>query len=404
MKKFFIKKEVFFVCFLGSLFLFFSLNIFNTKSMKDITENARKEFLTRDIWVSGNIHYTVEKVVKEEALKKVNLKEVYGLFLKLLGKKETGNFYYIKGKDEMMYYGTLIQEKVETLTYAKRVKRAMEEANKKGAKTLFVMLPSKIIYGLSDIQGEFLLNDKNGIQDDLLLSMQYMEVPTLDLRNAMVNSGLPIQQLFYKTDNTWTTEAAFIATTAIIKDIREKYGDDWDTEDYYSNLDNYDRDVYKESTIGTFGRSTGVIYSGRDNLSILFPKFNTNMEWYDLEKNKKTEGNFREALITLELGTEEGVYANPGNDLYLSGIVDRDRIVNKNYPDGPKILCLRDGSFSAVASFLAPMCSQIDMVYARRDRNNIDYEKLVLEEDYNYLIIVGNPYNIDKANFDYFKE
>lgn len=389
---------------MGFLFLFFLFNIFNIKGMKDIIENTSIEFLKKDIWASGNIHNSVENVVKEEALKNMNLQEVYGLFHKLMGKKAIGNFYYIKGKDEMMYYGSLIQENDETLTYAKRVKRAMEEANKKGAKTLFVMLPSKIIYGLSNIEGEYLLNDKNGIQDDLLLSMQYLEVPTLDLRYAMVNSGLPIQQLFYKTDNTWSTEAAFIATTAIIKDIREKYGDDWDIEDYYSNLDNYERVVYKESTIGTFGRSSGVIYSGRDDFSILFPKFDTRMEWYDLERNKKMEGNFRETLITLDLEIGEGIYANPGNDLYLSGISDRDRIVNKNNPEGPKILCLRDGSFSAVASFLAPMCSQIDMVYARKDRNNLDYEKLILEEDYDYLLIVGNPYNIDDGSFDYFKE
>ena len=404
MQKFFIKKEAFFICFFSCLIIFFLVNIVNVESMSYIVGKAREELSKKDIWVSGNIHYSVENIVKEEALKKVNLKEVHGLFYKLLGKKEFGNLSYIKGKDKMMYYGSLIQGQTETLTYAKRVKKAMEEGGKKDAKTLFVMLPSKIIYGLSDIKGEFLLNDKNAIQDDLLLSMQYCEVPTLDLRNAMLSSGLPVQQLFYKTENTWTIEAAFIAATAIVKDIRDKYGDDWDPDGYYSDLDHYERVVYKESTTGTFGRNAGVIYSGRDDFSILSPKFHTMMEWYDLEKNEKIEGDFQETLITLDLEEKEGVYANPGNDLYLSGIVGRDRIVNKNNPNGPKILCLRDGSFSAVASFLAPMCSQVDMVYARRERNNLDYERLILEEDYDYLIIVTNPYNIDEANFDYFKE
>ena len=404
MKNFFIKKEAFFICFFSCLVFVFLVNIFNVEGMGHIIGKIREELLKKDMWARGNIYYSVENIVKEEALKKVNFKEVQGLFYKLLGKKEFGNFYYIKGKDEMMYYGSLIQGGDETLTYAKRVKRAMEEGEKKEAKTLFVMLPSKIIYGLSDINGEFLLNDTNRIQDDLLLSMQYSQVPTLDLRNTMIRSGLPIQRLFYKTANTWTTEGAFIAAAAIVKDVQEKYGDDWDPEGYYSDIDNYERVVYKDATIGSLGGNTGVIYSGRDDFSILSPKFHTMMEWHDLEKNEKIEGSFQETLITLDLQEKKGVYASPGNDLYLSGIVGRDRIVNKNNPNGPKILCLRDGSFSAVASFLAPMCSQIDMVYARRDRNNLDYERLILEEDYDYLIIATNPYNIDETNFDYFKE
>ena len=151
MKKFFMKKEIFSISFFGFIILFFVLNIFRVDTMKDMVKEVRKEISVRDIWASGNIHYLIEDVIKEEALKKVNLKEIHGLFYKLLGKKEFGNLYYVKGKDEMMYYGSLIQEKGDMLVYAKRVKRAMEEAEKKNAKTLFVMQPSKIIYGLSDI-------------------------------------------------------------------------------------------------------------------------------------------------------------------------------------------------------------------------------------------------------------
>lgn len=403
MKKFFLKKGVFFVCFLSFIMIFFLLNIFNTKMLKTITDKVQEELVNGDsIKKSGALNNSIELIVKNEALQIINFKEIYGFLHKITRKNEFGNFYYIKGKDGMMYYATLTQSKEDTLLYAKRVKNAMEEAEKKGAKTLFIMLPSKIIYGLSDIKGEFFLNDKNWIQDELLLSMKYLEVPTLDLRNAMVDSGLPIETLFYKTDNIWTTEAAFIAATAIAKEIEEVYEDDWDPLGYYSERDNYKSIIYKESMTGTLGRNAGVVYAGRDDFSILIPKFDTKMEWYDLEDNKKSEGSFEEALVTLDL--EGGLYANPGNDLYLSGVSDRDRIINKYNEDGPKILCLRGSSFSPVASFLAPMCSQIDMVYARSDRNDLDYEKLILEEEYDYLIIEGDPFNISGEAFDYFKE
>jgi hypothetical protein len=397
MKKFFIKKEVLFLCFITSTILTFLLNLSNVEGLKTIADKVKKEVITQDLQDSGNLYHEVEDIIKDEALKIINLKEIYGLFHKLIGKREYDNFNYIKGKDGMMYYGSIVAGKYETMTYANRVKRAKEEAEKKGAKTLYVMLPSKILYGLSNIEGEYLINDKNGIQDDMLLSMQYCEVPTFDLRKDMLDSEYPIERLFYKTDNGWTTEAAFIATKGIVKDIKKKYKDDWDPKGFYTNIDNYESLIYKEAVTGNFGSETGVIYTGLDDYSIFYPKFDTKMEWYNMEDDEKIAGQFRETFITSDL------YNNNVKYLYLSGIVDRDRIVNKSNPTGPRILCLRDRNFSAVASFLAPMCSQIDMVYVRRDQNDLDYEKLIIEEDYDYLIIVGSPYNIDDNNYDYFK-
>lgn len=278
MRKFFIKKEVLFFCFLSGTILIFLLNILNVEGMKTIVNKVKKEFMIQDVQASGSLYYEVEDIIKEEALDMVNLEEIYGLFHKLLGKREHDNLNYIKGKDDMMYYGSLVQARDETLTFAKRVKRAKEEAEKKGAKTLYVMLPSKIIDGLSDIEGEYLINDKNGMQDDILLSLQYCEVPTLDLRKDMKESEYPIEKLFYKTDNGWTTEAAFIAAGGIVKDIKEKYQDDWDLEGYYTNIDNYEKVVYKEATIGNFASDMGAFYSDREDYSILYPGFDTKME------------------------------------------------------------------------------------------------------------------------------
>lgn len=403
MKKFFIKKEVFFICFLSCIVLFFIFNAMDVKEMKKtINEIQLSVVKENNIKKSRSWNDLVEAILKDKVLDKVNLKEVQGLFHKILGKREFNNFYYIQGKDDMMYYGTLLQGKEDTLKYAKRVRKAVEAANEKGAKTLFVLVPTKIIYGLSNTKGEFLLNDKNGIQDELLLSMQYYQVPALDLRLAMIESGLPIEELFYRTDNVWTTEAAFIAANAIVQAVEKQYEDNWDTSGYYMDRENYNSVVYKNATAGTFGRGAGVLYTGRDNFTVLYPKFETQMIWENLENNAVLEGSFEEVLITLDL--EEGIYGNPGNKLYLSRALNRDRIINKNNPDGPKILCLRDAHFSPVASFLAPMCSQIDMVYARRDQNNIDYEKLILEEEYDYLIIENYPFNIEDNAFDYFKE
>ena len=50
------------------------------------------------------------------------------------------------------------------------------------------------------------------------------------------------------------------------------------------------------------------------------------------------------------------------------------------------------------------MCSQIDLVWARTNHNDIDYEELIREEEYDYLIIEVYPYNIADRAFAFFED
>ena len=59
---------------------------------------------------------------------------------------------------------------------------------------------------------------------------------------------------------------------------------------------------------------------------------------------------------------------------------------------------------SPVACFLSPMCSQIDLVWARSDRNGIDYEEMIRDGEYDYLFIEVYPYNVADRAFAYFED
>lgn len=402
MKRFFGKKYIFAVIFFIGILVFTGWNLLNGREVfRELKEEFVKITSVEELeqWIR-----TAETELAEEIDDGMVFTEIYGAIQNLLMKKEYNGFSYVKEDDGMIYYASVAASQEDYLTYALRVKRAMEAAKQQGAETLFVLPPSKILYGISKMEESLPVNDKNAAQDEMLLALAQCGVPALDLRDMCRESGLTAEDLFYKTDHSWTTEAAFLAAGEIAERIRTLYGDDWDPEGYYCNRENYEAVTYQGATIGSFGRDTGVIYAGYDDYTVLTPKFDTRFIWYNMEKKEEKKGSFASVFVTAKAEEHQERYGNPGNHIYLEGIVSRDRIENPDNPDGPKILCLRDSYFSPVASFLAPMCSSMDMVWARRRQNDIDYEALILEEEYDYLLIENYPYNLNDEAFDYFRE
>lgn len=375
MKRFFMKKNIFAVCMICFLFGLSILTIASSYS-------------------------SIETIVFQ-----MKFVEIYGGVQQLLGKEEYNNFTLIKGNDDVLYYGSVVAlENNNYYEYAKRIKRAAQIAKGKGAKVIFVLPPTKILNGVSDTENLLMLNDKNAAQDEFMLRLQECGVQALDLREPFVDSQLEIDKLFCKTDHYWTTEGAFIAMVEVVKSIENLYGIQLDKDEYYSDRNNYSSKTYEQVSIGAMGKISGRTYAGLDNFIVLTPNFDTDFEWHDMEHNTVTSGDFEKAFVNTKFKEDEETYRNYANHVYLAGVVDRDRIINKKNKTGPKILCLRDGYFSPVACFLAPMCSQIDLVYADRGHNDIGYEQLIKDEEYDILIIENYPYNLDDDSFDYFKE
>ncbi len=401
MKAYFWKKYIFLFCFLSGLAAFSGYHIY--KKQDEIGSLLEKMADVSDYEQAGELADEIAEVMQADVTENA-FTELYGMTQKMLNRHEYRNFSFVKGENGMIYYGAVIENGNDMLMeYAKRVGRAARCAEEQGAETIFVMPPTKVMYRMMGEDRELPINDTNAVQDELLLYLQQNQVNTLDLRGPLENSGMTQEELFYRTDHMWTSEAAFIAAGALVDKIRDDFGDDWDTERFYCRRENYHADVYREATIGTIGSEMGISYVGKEDYTVLYPEFETGMKWYDLESGEGKAGSFYEAFIDLE-PDGKGRYENPGSDIYLEGVVNRDRIVNTENPEGPKILCLRDTYMSPVACFLAPMCSQIDLVWARTNHNDIDYEELIREEEYDYLIIEVYPYNIADRAFAFFED
>lgn len=401
MREFFRKKYIAGTVFIISLLAFSFVNaICSTKMLQSLGKELLQAGSAEDIraWTER-----VEAEVSEEILGRMMFIETYGYMQKLMGKREFNNFAFIKGNDGMLYYGSLFQSATDDLEiYAKRVNRLNEYVESRGAKLIVVLPPSKILNGIADVDLSWPLNNPNYRIDKLMSLLQQNGVTAMDLRIDLAASGLSLEEMFLKTDHHWTSRAGFAAAQGLVELVRERFQDDWDPDGFYCNPDHYNSITYEQCMLGSTGRNTGAVYSGLDDYTLLWPSFETEFTWEDYEHKDTYHGDFTHSLLDLSCLQTDSLYENSVNRVYLNEIVDKDRIVNHLNSGGPRIKALRDSYFSPMACFLAPMCSEIDMMWGRGGDSPEEYEEFIKTGDYDYFILEIYPYNLDNKSFQFF--
>lgn len=405
MNHFFMKKYIFAGIFVFILFTFGITNFMYQFEETSITFHKYKKINNQaDV---KKLISKVENTVNDELLGKISFIETYGYVQNLLGKNEVDNFTYGKDKNGFLNYASFYREDdPKLMEYAKQIRRLKESVESIGTKTLFINPPGKYVRNISVYDKGFPVNDINKVQDEFLLYLHNNGVETLDLRKPILESGLPYEKLFYKTDHHWTVEAAFLGFSAIVDDMESRYGENLDPNRFYRDLSNYNTYYYPESMLGSIGRNTGINYSGLDDFTLITPKFETDLVWEasDLDGDtKRKEGSFEEAILQLDLLASSKAYSISKYDTYIETINPWDKITNKNNPDGPKILCIRDSYFSPTLSFLSPLFSEIHMIWPLATSNGVNIEKYLEENDFDYVFIELYPHNIKEEAFTFFK-
>lgn len=402
MRRYFLKKYVFAAVFLGFLLTFSLVNlVLGAETWEELLEDLGQVRSVAELeeWISD-----VDSETNEAMLLREDFIETYGYAQKLMGKREFNSFSFIRDDEGMLYYGSTWEQGTDDLVeYAARVRRLNEYVESRGAKLLVVLPPSKILPELCDLDRSWPVNDPNPRLDRLLNLLQQNGVEALDLRITLLDSQESLEDLFLKTDHHWTPLAAFYAAQAIVDAVSERFGDNWDPNHCYTDLSNYHQYTYQDCMLGSSGRDTGIVYSGVEDYTILWPKFVTSFTWENMEKEELWEGSFTQSLMQLDALTIDDWYRTSVNAVYLQEVTDRDRITNHFNSSGPKLKVLRDSYFSPVACFLAPMCSEIDMQWTRAG-GEYDNEAFVREGEYDYLILEVYPYNLDETTFDFFGE
>lgn len=201
-------------------------------------------------------------------------------------------------------------------------------------------------------------------------------VNVIDLRDKIIEDGLDIFDMFYRTDHHWKTWSGLWAAKKIAEDLNEHFG-------YSIDLSIYDETNYwftdwKECWLGEQGRVVAASYVGLDDYTEIKPKFETSMAF-------KTgaglvEGNFDGFVDEDIYNTDVDVY----DALSWHYSYSMRNVINNNVSYG-KILVLGDSYDHVMVPFLSLGVSEIDILSLRHFEGSL--KEYIAEGEYDTVLI-----------------
>ena len=338
---------------------------------------------------------------------RMDLRDIYATLAVLQGKREIRNFFVLK--DEMGYLqrGSYYQEpNPDVMVYAKRMRRLRDAVEENGGRVVFVGAPGKSPGVGTAADSGYPFDETSMLDMDKLLTSLYAnQVSTIDLRTGLAQAGLPYNELYYRTESTWTVRAAFEAVRIIARDLEAQFGIVMDPDAIYCDPKNYQVITYPEAMMGEFGRTAGIPFGGIDDFHVLLPTFPTHFSRaVSHEDGNSIEGDFETALLEYEYLLLDDRYNNP-SAVYFGNNVQQ-HIVNHDLPNAMTALIIGDANFVPVAAYLATMCSEVTLYTPLASgfrSSGISIDRSIEENDYDLVLVACQASNIRSDMFRFYR-
>ena len=397
-----LEKRIFTVLFLAGLGLYSVFSMMESKSkISDFLASAK----ISDADGIKNAIIELDDIFKENIAVRYETIEAYGLVNKLLGKNEINGFEYVRDKNGFLSLGNFWNEvyDIDEKALALNTEHFYEKLKKKNIEMLFVSYPQKVSEKWTDGYAGIPYDDYSYEARMFMTQIRKYRIPYLDLNKTLLESEEPYEKLFYKTDHHWTSKGAFIGFKELVNKV-EELGFDIDSDEYYTNLDNYEKILYKNMMLGSAGRSVGLNYAGgAEDFELYYLKDDTQYS-YKIGDNIM-QGSIEDTLIDFHIPQSiedyrPNIYIRSMYDMYMRGIDQEMGIEIKNNIDGPNILMITDSYSSPIATWLAPMCNKIDFIWAKYNSAE-KIEKMINDNDYDLVIMAlyPNDMNSDFIHF-----
>ena len=338
---------------------------------------------------------------------KFHFLDMHSYLQALMGKNEISDFKYIRSIDGALNYGNAFPVDTALLPMlASRVRRFSQWVSEQGNRFLYLNPLDLVIRGGTQYVRGMPYQDFNIIQDILLDRLREYDVDCLDLRDSLAKSGIDPVDMLFKTDHHWKIETCFQAFVSLVDKLEEDNPGSLDPDGFYRDRDNYHRKTYPLTFLGSTGRGAGMAFSGLDDFTIIWPKFRRD---YQVDKidpwlgPRSIRGDTEKALLQSAALTMREPYLMYMYNFYLAGSVSWAKIVNLDNPDGPKLLLVNDSFGIPLATFLAPMFSEVHMIWPLADNYRKEVEPYVRENHFDYVIVELIPSNFTDEGFNFFK-
>jgi hypothetical protein len=356
--------------------------------------------------LKSNIN-AINSIIDDNIVGKYKMIDGFGYLQKLMDKNEESNFEVVKDTKGNLHYTYFATGANKVNDLANRLARLKNEIDNKKTQVIALMPPDKYIRGYTKFPKGIPYSYANETADNYLKSVKKHEIKTFDFRKKLLKSGIPADQLFYKTDHHWKVQTAFWAYQQLVGYLNQEDNAKLDQHKYYTNLQNYNQITYKHSYLGSMGTKAGPLYAGIDDFTLIYPKFKTDFDFRINDKDYKihTQGRFEEALINARPFYQKGsdqLFALESNQYfsYLYGNHGLVHITNRQNPDGPKVLFIKDSLSVPLAAFLANVCSNVYLVDPRYYHGSIP-NLINRENNLDYVFMSVYPQNLTNEFFPF---
>jgi hypothetical protein len=371
---------------------------------------------------------TLDSALTRSLLFRSSLTDAYGIAQRELQAGEIRDFAVVADTSGHLHHLNLNLMPTSTSTFAQRLFDFREELASRQIPLTFVLTPDRFLPGTTVLPEGLPQPLDNQVADSLLAELAAYELKTLDLRALMEQSDLSANQLFYRTDEAWTNEAAFWAYTLLARDLASVMRVAPNASDTPAPLTqgasgvaspsaNFAALVKAQATpsafewqrdeacfAGGFTQTVGQFYVPLDDYTWIYPSASTELSYTRTDgiSEQRTSGSFTEILMPPgALDLPHGSILSPLDVGYLPGSEPVRYIVNDSLPLAPRVLVIGDERNEPIVAYLSTVCQLVMLV----DPLSYQGDAVRIAEDLSFdqVYISLAPSSINEAHFPWFR-
>ncbi len=385
----------------GALSIFFLIVIFSVGAGTAYKSRA----VARELFdYKGFTHLktSIENNIQEEFLFRYGWININGLFYRAAGMTivpGNGESYdvYKLSNGQVMYNQV---RKKNIGDFAEKVVKLRDQTEDMDIKFMYAQLPFKIRDDSYMPPGTHTGGNQNA--DELVEILRQNDVDVLDVREEIEKEGLEWSPLFFKTDHHWKPQTGMWTSGLIMQHLSEECGFEIDPSHY--DYDSYDKKTYSNYMLGAVGRRVGAWYDGLDDIDIVFPKFDTDMDFYGESKSGTDErsGKFEDAVYLWDNIEKRSDFVNNSYSTYIGKEYAISVLKNNLNKNGPRILLIRDSFSCVIQPFIGLDASEVIAIDLRRCKSSV--KEICEQYDPDIVLLAYNPSAFSKKQFEFFKK
>lgn len=379
-------QKIFTVIFMATLIVFACYNFFEKRFeiKESLIELEKPEtFVELKTYTSD-----IEDVLVSDLVFDHKWNEMYATAYNALGKNEENGFKYVRDKNGILYAGNFWNTPSDGVPeLIKRINVLRKKVEDEDTKVVVLLYPCKYNEEWTDGYLGIPYCDYNYMIDDMTAYFRYYSINYIDYRQYFLDNQWKMENIFYKTDHHWTTEAAFAGYQELVRYLNREFDENLNM--FYTYRSKYNFDTYENCFLGSQGRDAGIAYTGLDDFTLITPRFDTEYTYKYVNSDNLLEeydGDIYDTLIDVSMLESDDYYDNDLYRIYIDGVRLQETIINDNNEDGLNVLFLRDSFSSPLSVFFSSYCNEMELMWS----NNTDSEVMeakVEEKNYDYIFI-----------------